>query len=130
MNIELIIKVVLAAVAVIGLWPILYGIIAGKKIRLREEYRFAKEFLDDLASGRQMHPYALEKGCQAIAGTTAIKAIEVQYILTLENPASCLRDFVLARSYLEHLETAGDLKITFSKNTRILGLAGGEKGST
>ncbi|WP_210447559.1 hypothetical protein [Vibrio crassostreae] len=38
---------------------ILYDIVSGKKAKLREEYRFAKEFLVDLDN--DLHPYAKEK---------------------------------------------------------------------
>lgn len=115
MDIETLGKFIAAAVAIFGVGRALYEIISGNKPKLRDEYKFARDFFEDLASKKTLHPFAIEKGYQAIAGTTAIKSDEVAYILTLENPARCLRDFVLSRKYIEHLNTTGDLQITFAK---------------
>lgn len=114
MDIELVLKVIGAVAAVFGVGRALYEIISGNKPKLRDEYKFARDFLDDLSTKKDLHPFVIEKGYHAIAGTTAIKGEEVAYILTLENSARCLRDFVLARKYIEHINTTGDLQIAFS----------------
>ncbi len=115
MDIETIGKIIATAVAVFGAGRALYEIISGNKPKLRDEYLFARSFFDDLASKKELHPFAIEKGYHAIAGTTAIKGEEVAYILTLENSTRCLQDFVLSRKYIEHLNTTGDLQIAFTK---------------
>lgn len=102
---------------------ILYDIVSGKKAKLREEYRFAKEFLVDLDN--DLHPYAKEKGYQALAGTTAISVLDIEYILTLKNSAQCLRNYVLAGEYLERVESMGNTSLQFkpkyqSHNKRVL----------
>lgn len=115
MDIETIAKIVAAGFAIFQVGKALYEIASGNKPKLRDEYRFARDFLDDLASKKDLHPFAVEKGYQAIAGTTTIKGEEVAYILTLENPVRCLRDFVLSRKYIEHINTTGDLQIAFTR---------------
>ncbi|MFA6013097.1 MAG: hypothetical protein WC799_24125 [Desulfobacteraceae bacterium] len=104
----------------IGAFGVIYTIgrgivehMAGRTSKMRDEYRFAKDFFKDLKDHDNIHPYVLEKGYQAIAGTPTIKSQEVRYILTLEDSATCLKDFVLARDYLKHLNTNGNLQITF-----------------
>ncbi|MGF1764823.1 hypothetical protein [Aliivibrio kagoshimensis] len=90
----------------------LYDWAKGKTFRLREDYDFAKSFLTDVQDG-QLHPYAVEKGYQALAGTPFISVKEIEYILTLENSVKCLSDYVLATDYLEKLETEGSLQLKF-----------------
>ena len=85
---------------------------SGKSAKLRDDYRFAKEFLKDI-SDDELHPYLVEKGYQALAGVTDISVKEVEYILTLDNSVSCLRDYVLSKKYLDKLETSGSLKLKF-----------------
>lgn len=85
----------------------------GGKARLREEYKFAKEFLHDLETNEGLHPLAVERGYLAIAGTTRIKSDEIAYLIELENPSLRLKDYVLARRYVE-LRTRS-LRIDFKK---------------
>ncbi|EGR0659763.1 hypothetical protein FG135_17940 [Vibrio cholerae] len=90
----------------------LYDIASGKRLKLREEYRFAKELLNDIKGG-SLHPYAKEKGYQALVGTKNISIEEVEYILTLKEPVQCLNDYVLAREYLEKIESRGNTQLRF-----------------
>lgn len=114
MSFETIIKLFGAIAAVISAGKIIYEITAGMKSRLRDEYKFAKEFLADVKNVPDLHPFTLEKGYQAIAGTTTLKTEEVSYILSLKNPVQCLKDYALSKGYLEHLNTTGDLQIAFA----------------
>jgi len=107
-------KIILAVVGVIGTGKVLYDITIGKKTNLREEYKFAKEFLDD-TNKVELHPYTLDKGYQAIAGTYIVNAKEVEYILSLVNPIQCLKDFVLSKTLFEELKTKGNLSLIFKK---------------
>lgn len=115
MEIETIVKVATALVAIVGIGRHLYDVISGNKPKLRDEYRFARDFLSDVEKAGYLHPFALEKGYHAIAGTTNIRSQEVAYLLTLDDPAKCLRDFVLSRKHTELLNITGDLKIGFAK---------------
>ena len=105
-------KTVGVFVAIFGIWKVLYEIKTGRKTHLRAEYDFAKKFLSDVSEGT-MHPYPMEKGYQAIAGTNIVKADEIAYILTLEDPVQCLKDYVLSKQLMEKIETKGDLKLKF-----------------
>jgi len=114
MEVEILIKLVVATVGIVSAGKIIYEFISGSKSKLREEYKFAKEFINDLNKSN-IHPFVIEKGYQAIAGTTTVNSEEIAYILSLENPVKCLKDYVLSKKYLDHLETNGNLKISFSK---------------
>lgn len=115
MDIETISKFILAIAAIFGVGRVIYDVTVGKKTRLRDDYKFAKEFLSDLKENPDLHPFALEKGYQAIAGSTALKSEEIAYLLSLDNPGKCLQDYVLAKEYLQHLNTTGDLQLSFAE---------------
>lgn len=114
MDVETIVKLVGAIVAILGIWKILYEFKTGRKAHLRAEYEFAKKFLSEIDS-QNIHPFPLEKGYQAIAGTNTVKASEVEYILTLEDPVQCLKDYVLSKQLMDKMDTTGDLKLSFRK---------------
>jgi len=107
-------RIVGALVNIGVLAKIIYELSIGSKHKLREEYRFSKEFLNDLYQ-KKLHPLAIERGYYAIAGTERIKSKEIEYLLSLENPGSCLKGYVLSRRYLEHIEKNSQFKIEFSK---------------
>jgi hypothetical protein len=114
MQFETIVKIISAIVAVAGVGKIIYDVTTGNKSRLREDYKFAKEFLEDLKNNPDLHPFAVEKGYQAIAGSKFISTEEVSYLLSLKNPNKCLNDYLLSRKYLQRLDTNGDLALAFS----------------
>ncbi len=107
-------KVALAIVGIITAGKVFFDVFVGKKTNLREEYKFAKEFLDD-TNKQELHPFTLNKGYQSIAGTDSVKASEVEYILSLKDPVQCLRDFILSKQLFERLKTEGDFKLVFIK---------------
>lgn len=115
MDFETIIKIIGAIVAIFGAGKIIYDITTGRKSRLREEYKFAKEVLDDLKNNPDLHPFVVEKGYHAIAGSTIFSSEDIAYILSLKNPGKCLNDYVLSKEYLQTLKTNGDLRLAFSK---------------
>ncbi len=112
MDVATIAKVIAAIVAVIGAGRVIYDITTGRRSQLRAEYEFARKFLDEIKES-DIHPYPLEKGYQAIAGTNAVKSDEIAYILSLKDPAQCLRDYVLSKELMESIETKGDLELKF-----------------
>lgn len=113
MNPDLIIKAVTFIFGIIGAAKILYEISIGRKSQLREEYKFAKDFIVEVNSNQSMHPYVREKGYQALAGDSQLVAEEVEYLLSLQMPALALHDYVLGREYLEHLPYVEKLQIAF-----------------
>lgn len=113
MNFEMVLKTLSVLVAIVGAAKIIYELVLGGRGRLREEYKFGKEFLSALEENPKMHPFLKEKGYQAIAGDRRLSAVEVEYILSLQNSDRALSDYVLGRSYLEHLQVKGDLQLNF-----------------
>ncbi|MDD1780365.1 hypothetical protein LRP49_04035 [Enterovibrio sp. ZSDZ35] len=105
-------KIPAALSAFVVLSKFLYDVASGKRSKLREEYRFSKELLSDISTG-VLHPYAKEKGYQALVGSTDISVKEVEYILTLKHPVQCLKDYGLARAYLEKVESRGNTQLQF-----------------
>ena len=114
-NYDLIIKVATVCIGLVGAARVMYDWSIGKKGRLRDEYKFAKDFLNDISQPLKIHPYARDKGYQAIAGDTQISGEEVEYLLSLNRPERALRDYVLGKKYLEHLPDSGNLQIKFKK---------------
>ena len=112
MDLVLITKCVGALAAIFAIAKIIYELSVNGRNHLKDDYKFAKEFLDD-TDRTKLHPYTLAKGYQAIAGTPAVKAGEVEYILSLENSYECLRDFVYCKRLFQRLETQGNFKLKF-----------------
>ncbi|MCF6250410.1 MAG: hypothetical protein L3J75_03950 [Methylococcaceae bacterium] len=111
---ELIIRSILAVPAIFVAWKIIYDITVGKRADLREEYKFAKEFLSD-ARKDDIHPFVLEKGYHAIAGSSILSPEYISYILSLKNPSQCLKDYVLSIQLMDELKMEGNLKLKFKR---------------
>lgn len=126
MNFETIIKIIGLIAAIIGAAKIIYEITTGRKSHLREDYKFAKEFLEDLKNNPNLHPFAVEKGYHAIAGSEIIDSEEISYILLLKNPGKSLRDYILSKKYLQILEKMSTIGLILLKNITPLGLDFGE----
>jgi hypothetical protein len=92
---------------------VIYEISTGRRSRMRDEYKFAKEFMEALAAPDPMHPFLREKGFQAIAGDNQLSADEVEYLLLLQKPDRALRDYVLGKRYIDHLPHIGNLQVKF-----------------
>ena len=118
MDWDLSVKLATFILGVIGAAKILYEIAIGNRIRMREEYEFARDFFGELHSDREMHPFVKEKGYQAIAGDNRLSADEIEYLVSLERSDRALRDYVLGLPYLEHLPEVGNLEIAFKKKYR------------
>ncbi|WP_339492580.1 hypothetical protein [Pseudomonas sp. EA_15y_Pfl2_R67] len=65
-----IVKIIMAIGAMIGVAKIIYELSSSSKLKLREEYKFAKEFLADLDEETPPHHLAVERGYYALAGTS------------------------------------------------------------
>lgn len=113
MNSDTVLKVLPVLATIAGAAKILYEIPISARSRLREEYKFAREFMQELRQDPEMHPFVREKGYQAIAGDRSLSADEVAYVLSLQNPEQALRDYVLARPYLEHRHRSGNIGLGF-----------------
>ncbi len=112
---ETIFKTITAIFAIVGVGKTFYEMRTGNRSRLREEYKFAKDFLEELNNNPNLHPFALEKGYQAIAGTTIVSTEEMNYLLSLKNPSKCLKDYLDGKEYLNKLDAHSDCKFNFKK---------------
>lgn len=105
---EFFIKLIVVSVAILGGGIKIYHLILEKKAHLKEEYKFAKEFLKD-ENQNDIHPFVLEKGYQVISGSNTVNSKEVSYILSLKNPSQSLRNYVFSKSLIEELKEEGSL---------------------
>ncbi|WP_426340350.1 hypothetical protein ACN9MZ_00195 [Pseudoduganella sp. S-14] len=115
---ETLIKLGMLAVGTIGAAKLILELMLGKRGRMREEYRFTREFLQELKADPQMHPLAREQGYKAIAGDASMSADEIEYLISLTNPDKVMKNYVLGRKYLEHLPDAGALQVNFKLKYR------------
>ena len=81
--------------------------------RLREEHKFAREFLKELKDAPDMHPHARTTGFQAIAGNTHDSTRLIEYLISLDSPARPLWHFDKGRTFLIHDPRAGDQQVKF-----------------
>ena len=111
MDYDALYKAGMLIVGAFGTWKLIVELLRSRHGYLREEYRFAREFLSNLEENPKMHPFLLQKGYQAIAGDTRHSAAEIEYLLTLQDAPRALKDFTLGRPYLDYLDTAPGAKI-------------------
>ncbi|MEF2265601.1 hypothetical protein JAB6_21190 [Janthinobacterium sp. HH104] len=113
MQLDEFVKIGMFVLGFITATKVLYDLFTVKWNRLREDYNFSKKFLEDVENFPGMHPYALEKGYQALAGTTILTVEEVSYLLTVKEAPQALKNFVLGRPYLQLSKSSGNNKIVF-----------------
>jgi len=85
----------------------------GNKNSYREEYKFAKSFLEDIDNNPKLHKFARHKGYQAMLGSQSIPSEVIEYLIKSENPVRSLDDYVTSRSYLKHTSDSGTIKLSF-----------------
>lgn len=113
--------------ATIGLPHIVEKLTNLRRSRLREEFKFIKEFITDLKATDPAHPFVIEKGYLAISGNDSLTAKEITYLLSLKTPSVALKKYARARKYLELHEDAAcsGVRINFkqeyseSRRTRL-----------
>jgi hypothetical protein len=118
-EIEFAARVVALLAAAVASYKGGFELLMHSRARLRDEYRFAKEFLSDMkAASTSLDPFLRDKGLQALAGTDRVSANEVEYLLKQPEPAMALKDYVFSRNILDHHATAGDVEISFKRSWR------------
>lgn len=121
MDINLSIKIGALAVgafsSAFATWKIFSEILRNKKNVLRDEYKFAKEFLDSIQSN-DVHPYITQLGYLALAGDTRAGHEEVKHAISLNNPRTSLRDYLLGRSCVEYFSTSSPPGFVFKDGYR------------
>lgn len=115
MEFDVVIKFATLLGGAVATWRVVVELLRGRHGHLREEYRFARDFIKEVSESPKMHPFLRQKGYQAIAGDTRLSAGEIEYLLTLHDSARSLKDYVLGKPYLEHLATAAGSQIVFKK---------------
>lgn len=96
-------------------WNVIIGLLKGRKSQLRDEYRFAREFIADLEGVAKDSPFLQQKGCYALTGNATVDFPALQYMLGLSNPEACIRDYSFGYAYIEHVVTAQDAPIRFKR---------------
>lgn len=119
MSFEDILKIVGALVAtatsVYTLWQLANNDKQGKWGRLREEYKFAKEFLVELRKEPEMSDFQRAKGYRALAGFQAIGVKDGDYLMSLEEPAKAMDRYVMGFDYVEYDPLRESEQIQFLK---------------
>lgn len=118
MEITLAIKIVGLILGLIAsfftITKLVFDIVILRKSRLKDEYLFAKEFFAELQSEQKLHPFVVEKGYHVISGDNSLTIKEIEHVLELENHSASLRDYVLAKDYLEYRDNS-EKKIEFRR---------------
>lgn len=115
MDFDLVIKLATLLGGAVATWRVVVELLRGKHGHLREEYKFARDFINDVNENPKMHPFLRQKGYQAIAGDTRLSAGEIEYLLTFHDSARSLKDYVLGKPYLEHFATAAGSQVVFKR---------------
>jgi hypothetical protein len=82
--------------------------------RLREEYKFAKDYFEDLKSFPEMPHHVRASGLAAIAGTRAIKSELIEYLLG-QDDVNALRKYIRCMRILDEDPTSEDRRLIFKK---------------
>jgi hypothetical protein len=118
LNLEFIVKALAGIVSAVAIFKNWSEILFNGRKKLYEEYKFSSDFLRRTAEQEKLHPFALEKGYQALAGTKDITGNEVEHILKLENPVKGLNDFVMGKKYLKIITIANQHPFEFKAKYR------------
>jgi len=117
-DIELILRLAPILVAVIGVPPLLYNWIMARKGHLRDEFKHAQQFLEDLHSKPDMPQFAKEKGLLALAGNRHVDPKLILHVLDFPSPVRALNDLVRGWRYLELVESSAGNRIDFRPKYR------------
>ena len=115
MTLELWAKIAAVCFGAITTWNVIVGLLKGRKSQLRDEYRFAREFIADLEGVAKESPFLQQKGCYALTGNATVEFPALQYMLGLSNPERSIRDYSFGYAYIEHVVTAQDAQIRFKR---------------
>lgn len=111
-----IVKAVGMTVPILMFGKFIYDVVQSKRSGIQQDYKIAKDFLEDSSKNPEMHHFVIERGYQAIAGTSNITVPEAKYLLSLENPNASLKNYLSARTYVEFINNENEnQKIQFLK---------------
>lgn len=105
MDIEVIGKIAAIAFGAITAGVAIVTQLKGRKSQLREEYKFAKEFIADLSGVASDSEFLRQRGSHALTGDASLEFRTLEYLWQLENPSQAIHDYSLGFKYLEHRRT-------------------------
>ncbi|MBZ2206545.1 hypothetical protein [Massilia soli] len=98
------------------LWLAIKQYFDGNKNALREEYKFAKIFFQDLEDNPGMHAFARKKGFQAIGKNQDMPPSVIEYLMAFADPVQALSDYEASRGYLTSVEGRGKRQLQFASS--------------
>jgi hypothetical protein len=97
------------------LWLAVKQHLANKRGLLRDEYKFAKGFFEDVAQNPPMHQFPRIKGYQAIAGIHLPPEI-IQHLMDFPDPVVALSDYAVSRGYLKDTPSLKRRRLDFDRS--------------
>lgn len=117
-EIEFLVKLIPALVTVIGVPPLLYNLQMARKGHLRDEYKHAQAFFENLRTNRDMDPFEKELGLLSLAGNRYVDPELILYVLNIPSPVRALRDLVRGRDYVELCQESEGKRLQFKAKFR------------
>jgi hypothetical protein len=105
MDVEVAAKLAAIGFGGITAWVTILGLLKARRSQLREDYRFAREFMGDLRTVASDSEFLKQRGCHALTGNSTLEYRTLKYLWDLENPSQAINDYSLGFEYLEHLRT-------------------------
>ena len=112
------IKVATIAFGAVTAWSVIVALLKGRRQRLRDEYRFAREFMTDLQGIAEGSPLLQQLGCHAVTGDTAVDFAAFQHIANLPDPEKALSNYAFGYKYVEYVTTSKAPRIQFKNRFR------------
>lgn len=100
MTIQIIASIVVIGVSIITLIIKFWKMMPYQQITEFDQLKAAKEVLDRSSDSfdEKLHPYTKEIASKVIARSDLVSAREIEYLLKLENPHQCIKDFVRSKN--------------------------------
>ncbi|HIF9437179.1 TPA: hypothetical protein ACX6SL_001294 [Photobacterium damselae] len=124
MDIDVVVKIVGAAIALIGLPKLYWDLHLSRRTTLQTDYQFAKAFLNEVEeaklNSKPLHPFVLERGYKALVGNQWITANEVKYLLQFDDAYHVLHDYTRVQRVFKQFDDKAKVKIRFKAHYRYL----------
>jgi hypothetical protein len=105
-----------AVFAASTLWLAVKQHFVNKRGLLREEYKFAKGFFEDVVQSPAMHRFPRIKGYQAIAGIHTLPPAIIQHLMDFPDPVVALSDYAFSRGYLKDTPSLKRRRLDFERS--------------
>ena len=103
-----------AIFAAATLWLSIKQYLSNNKSVLREEYKFAKSFFEEVAQNPLMHQFPRLKGYQAIAGIHTLPPAIIKHLMDFADPVDALNDYSFSKSYLKDTPSLNRRRLNFA----------------